>query len=79
MQRKLAIPLLALALSAYAVQGVVFAYFINFNPGYMAAGGAPEESVSSIQTLALLPFILKFLAAPLSDRFPLLGLGHRRP
>jgi MFS transporter, PAT family, beta-lactamase induction signal transducer AmpG len=70
---------LTLFLLVYAVQGVVFAYFINFNPTYMSAGGVDEQTVATVQTIALLPFILKFLAGPLSDRFPLLGLGHRRP
>lgn len=73
------LPLLSLALLVYAVQGLVFAYFINFNPTYMLAGGVSEPNVATVQTLALLPFIFKFLAAPISDRFALFGLGHRRP
>lgn len=76
---RLPAPFLALSLLVYAVQGVVFAYFINFNPTYMSAGGVDERTVATVQTIALLPFILKFLAGPLSDRFPLFGLGHRRP
>ena len=32
-----------------------------------------------MQTLALMPFVLKFLAGPFSDRFNLFGLGHRKP
>src|SRR5206468_1577703 len=32
-----------------------------------------------VQTLATLPLIFKFLGGPISDRFNLLGLGHRRP
>ncbi len=63
----------------YAIQGVVFAYFINFNPKYMMAAGIGEETVGGIQSLALMPFVFKFLAGPFSDRFNLLGLGHRKP
>src|SRR5208282_3622560 len=37
------------------------------------------ESGADVQSLALLPFILKFLGGPLSDRFNLLGFGHRKP
>jgi PAT family beta-lactamase induction signal transducer AmpG len=72
-------PYLALFVLLYAVQGVVFAYFINFNQTYMMAGGVAEQTVGGVQSIALLPFIFKFLAGPLSDRFPLLGLGHRKP
>lgn len=63
----------------YAIQGVVFAYFITFNQGYMLAAGVPADAVGFIGFVALLPFALKFLAAPLSDRLPLGGLGHRKP
>lgn len=69
---------LGLFLALYAVQGVVYAYFINFNQGYMVAGGVDRATASWVQSLALVPFILKFLAGPLSDRFDPLGLGRRR-
>jgi PAT family beta-lactamase induction signal transducer AmpG len=32
-----------------------------------------------VQSLALVPFILKFLVGPLSDRVSFFGLGHRKP
>ncbi len=70
---------LALAASLYALQGVVVAYLFNFNKQYMIASGVPEDKVSWVQTLALAPLVLKFLAGPVSDRWSLLGLGHRRP
>lgn len=70
---------LALAVLLYAVQGVVFAFFINFLPRYMSEGGVPENQVRLAKTVAMLPFLVKFLAGPLSDRFPLFGLGHRKP
>ncbi len=70
---------LTLVVLSYAVQGVVFAYFVNFNPGYMMAAGVGKAAVATVQSLALLPFVLKFLAGPLSDRVNLFGLGHRMP
>ena len=70
---------LALFCLLYAVQGVVFAYFANFNQEYMRTAGVSKEMVGLVGFLALLPFAFKFLAAPVSDRFSLLGLGHRKP
>jgi PAT family beta-lactamase induction signal transducer AmpG len=71
---------LALFASVYALQGVVFAYVVNFNLLYMKAAGLDEATCNDVQTFAIiLPFALKFLFGPLSDRVNLLGLGHRRP
>jgi PAT family beta-lactamase induction signal transducer AmpG len=70
---------LALFASLYAVQGVVAAYFFTFNPVYLKTAGVPATLRADVQSVALLPFILKFLAGPVSDRFSLLGLGHRKP
>ncbi len=69
----------ALFTSLYAVQGVVVAYFINFNQLYMEASGVGPATIGSVQSLALTPLILKFLGGPVSDRINLLGLGHRKP
>ncbi|WP_169977070.1 MFS transporter [Tautonia rosea] len=64
----------------YGLQGVVFAYVINFNQLYMKASGLEETTINDVQTFAIiLPFALKFLFGPISDRFNPLGLGHRRP
>lgn len=70
---------LALFAAVYAVQGVVFAYFINYMPGYMTAAGVARETVGVVQLIVMVPFVLKFLAGPFSDRFSPLGLGHRVP
>jgi PAT family beta-lactamase induction signal transducer AmpG len=70
---------LALFASLYALQGVVVAYFFNFNQLYMIAGGVERDAAAYAQSLALVPFILKFLGGPLSDRVNVLGWGHRRP
>lgn len=70
---------LVLFASLYAVQGVVIAYFFNFNKSYMQAFGLREDVVANVQSLALVPLVLKFLVGPLSDRFELLGRGRRLP
>jgi PAT family beta-lactamase induction signal transducer AmpG len=70
---------LALFASLYALQGVVVAYFFNYNQLYMIAGGVDSKTAADTQSLALLPFVLKFLGGPLSDRANLLGWGHRKP
>ncbi len=70
---------LALFGSLYAIQGVVIAYFFNFNQLYMESAGVAPSTVGTVQSLALFPLILKFLGGPLSDRINLFGLGHRKP
>ena len=70
---------LALFVSLYSLQGVVVAYLFNFNKAYMLASGLPVDRIGEVQTLALLPLAFKFLVGPISDRFNLLGFGHRKP
>ncbi|HWE38142.1 MAG TPA: MFS transporter [Isosphaeraceae bacterium] len=65
--------------SLYAIQGVVIAYFFNYNQLYMGAAGVPIDRIGLVQTLATIPFSLKFLGGILSDRVDFLGLGHRKP
>ncbi|MHC5538247.1 MFS transporter [Singulisphaera rosea] len=69
----------ALFASLYAIQGVVVAYFFSFNQLYMIKYGVTPETASGVQSLALAPFLFKFLFGPLSDRVSLLGMGHRKP
>ncbi len=70
---------LALAVSLYALQGVVVAYLLNYNKSYMIAGGVGERTAGLVETAVLLVLVFKFLLGPLSDRFSPFGLGHRRP
>jgi PAT family beta-lactamase induction signal transducer AmpG len=70
---------LGLFTALYALQGVVVAYFFNFNQPYMEAAGVSALAVGWVQSLATLPLALKFLAGPLSDRVSLFGWGRRRP
>ena len=69
----------ALFVSLYAVQGVVAAYLFTSNTIYLTSAGVADETAADVQTLALMPFVLKFLVGPFSDRFSLFGLGHRKP
>jgi PAT family beta-lactamase induction signal transducer AmpG len=70
---------LTLAVALYALQGVVVAYFFNFNQLYMEAAGIPARQIGWVQTVALLPFVFKFLGGLLSDRVDCFGFGHRKP
>lgn len=77
--RRVPLAYLSLFCLLYAVQGVVFAYFANFNQGYLGAAGVDATRIGFIGTVVLLPFAFKFVFGPLSDRVNLLGLGHRKP
>jgi MFS transporter, PAT family, beta-lactamase induction signal transducer AmpG len=70
---------LILGAALYALQGVVVAYFFNFNQLYMEAAGVPVDRIGWVQTVALLPFVFKFLGGLLSDRVDCFGFGHRKP
>jgi MFS transporter, PAT family, beta-lactamase induction signal transducer AmpG len=70
---------LVLFAAVYAVQGIVVAYLSNFNKAFMQAHGLAGDTIGDVQSAALLPLALKFLVGPLSDRFNLLGRGHRLP
>lgn len=63
----------------YALQGIAIAYFFNFSYGYMAAAGIDNETIAAIQSIALIPMLIKFTLGPISDRFNMFGLGFRRP
>jgi PAT family beta-lactamase induction signal transducer AmpG len=78
-QGKVATGYLAWFAALYALQGIVIAYFFNYNQLYMIAGGVSSTTAADVQSVALIPFILKFLGGPLSDRFNFLGWGHRKP
>jgi len=70
---------LVLFAALYAIQGVVVAFFFNFNKPYMIAAGVREDVVGTLESIVLLPFVFKFVFGPISDRFALFGLGHRKP
>ncbi len=69
----------ALFASLYFVQGVITAYQLNFFKPHMSSAGIDANRIGAVASLALLPFILKFLYGIVSDRVNLFGMGHRWP
>lgn len=63
----------------YFVQGAALAYFRNFQKPYLDAVGIDADVIGLLTTILLLPFVLKIFIGMLSDRVPLLGMGHRKP
>lgn len=65
--------------SLYFAQGAILAHFLTFNLLYLRAQGLGATDIGIFQATLVLPFILKILLGLFSDRFSLLGLGHRSP
>ena len=63
----------------YFVQGVIQAYQLNFFKPHMDSEGIDADRLAIVASLALLPFVLKFIYGIISDRFSLFGRGHRKP
>ncbi|MDH4306005.1 MAG: MFS transporter [Acidimicrobiia bacterium] len=63
----------------YFVQGVIQAYQLNFFKPHMNAAGIDADRLAIVSSLALLPFIIKWVFGLISDKFPLWGRGHRVP
>ncbi len=63
----------------YVAQGATIGYFLTFNILYLRAQGLGAADIGIFQATLVLPFILKIPLGVLSDRFSLLGLGHRSP
>ena len=63
----------------YFVQGVIQAYQLNFFKPHMDAEGIDPDRIGIVASLALLPFVIKWLYGLISDKYPLFGRGHRVP
>lgn len=63
----------------YFTQGTILGYFASLNALYMLENGLDMADVGIFSTIALIPFVIKILFGILSDRYNLLGLGHRKP
>jgi PAT family beta-lactamase induction signal transducer AmpG len=63
----------------YFVQGVIQAYQLNFFKPHMDSAGIDADRLAIVASLALLPFIIKWVFGLISDKFALFGLGHRVP
>ncbi|HVR32021.1 MAG TPA: MFS transporter [Acidimicrobiia bacterium] len=65
--------------AVYFVQGVIQAYQLNFFKPHMDSAGIDADRLAIVASLALVPFIIKWVFGLVSDRFPLFGRGHRVP
>ncbi len=63
----------------YFVQGVIQAYQLNFFKPHMNAAGIDAGRIGLVASLALVPFVLKFIYGIISDRYNLFGRGYRVP
>lgn len=63
----------------YLAQGLFFGYFTVLNARYLLSHGLTMADVGVFGVVALLPFAIKIALGALSDRFSLLGRGHRKP
>ncbi len=63
----------------YFVQGVIQAYQLNFFKPHMASEGIDPDRLGIVASLALVPFVIKWIFGIISDKWPLFGRGHRVP
>jgi MFS family permease len=63
----------------YFVQGVIATYQTIFFKPHMEDAGVSDGRIAIVASLALLPFVIKWLYGILSDRYNLFGRGHRVP
>ncbi|MDJ0962233.1 MAG: MFS transporter [Acidimicrobiia bacterium] len=63
----------------YFVQGVIQAYQLNFFKPHMDSEGIDADRLAIVASLALLPFVIKWIYGLISDKYPLFGRGHRVP
>ncbi|MDX1448872.1 MAG: MFS transporter [Acidimicrobiia bacterium] len=65
--------------AVYFVQGVIQAYQLNFFKPHMDSEGIDADRLAVVASLALVPFVIKWVFGMVSDRVPLFGRGHRVP
>ena len=63
----------------YFAQGSIMAYYVALNALYLLSFGLSMSRIGVFSAIALIPFVLKIFIGMLSDRFSLLGRGHRQP
>ena len=71
--------MLILFSALYFVQGVIQAYQLNFFKPHMSSEGIDPDRIGLVASLALLPFVIKWIFGIISDRVNLFGYGHRKP
>ncbi|MCU0509213.1 MAG: MFS transporter [Anaerolineae bacterium] len=63
----------------YFAQGSILSYFTALNALYLLSFNLSMAQIGLFGMIALTPFILKIFLGMVSDRFNLLGRGHRLP
>ncbi len=63
----------------YFVQGVIATYQLLYFKPHMRSEGIDPDRLAIVTSLALLPFVIKWIYGILSDRYSLFGRGHRVP
>jgi PAT family beta-lactamase induction signal transducer AmpG len=63
----------------YFAQGAILSYFTALNALYLLSFDLSMSQVGLFGAIALAPFVLKIIWGMISDRFSLLGRGHRKP
>lgn len=63
----------------YFAQGAILSYFTALNALYLLSFDLNMSQVGIFSAIALAPFVLKIFLGMVSDRFSLLGRGHRVP
>lgn len=63
----------------YLAQGAILSYFTALNALYLLSFNLTMGQVGIFSAIAITPFILKIGLGMISDRFSLLGRGHRVP
>lgn len=63
----------------YFTQGTVMAYFLSVNALYFNENGLSGMDLGIFGTIAMIPFVIKIFYGMLSDRYPLFGMGYRKP
>lgn len=65
--------------TVYFVEGALLTFFSGFNALYLRSFDVSYTRIGIVGGITLIPFVLKLFVGLLSDRVPLLGLGHRKP
>jgi MFS transporter, PAT family, beta-lactamase induction signal transducer AmpG len=63
----------------YFAQGSILSYFTALNALYLLSFNLSMAQIGLFGLIALTPFVLKIFLGMISDRFNLLGRGHRMP
>ena len=66
-------------IALYFAQGVPEGMLTYGIPAWLAMNGKSPGEIAGFAIVAVLPWSLKFLVAPLMDRYTFLSMGRRRP